>query len=170
MNLPIIKGEKRLSNNLTSFLKGVQRLVVIGMGNELRADDGVGLEVVRGLKPYVNDKLTVFEGHMMPESFIGLTCAIKPTHLLIVDAAELHEKLGEWRLLAPTEIDDGLFTTHSIPATEVTKEVHRRCGTKIAFLGIQPKNREIELQISKECCRAVHEIVTLINQAVQSAS
>ena len=95
-----------MSNNLKSFLKDAKHVVIIGMGNELRADDVVGLEVVRRLKPHASNRLTVFEGHTMPEVFISPACAVKPTHLIIVDAAELGEKPGAWRLLSNKEIDE----------------------------------------------------------------
>jgi hydrogenase 3 maturation protease len=156
-----------LLNKLVSFLKNCQRLVIIGMGNELRADDAVGLEVVRRLKPFENSQLFVFEGHMTPEVFIQPACIKHPTHLLIIDAAELHKKPGEWDLLPESAIDEGMFTTHSIPATEVTTEIRRRCHTKVAFLGIQPKSREISLNRSAECQKTVQQITDLIQQILK---
>ena len=161
-NLLIIKRARRLSNKLDVFLKDAARIVVIGMGNELRCDDGVGLAVVRRLKPYASERLTVFEGHMTPEVFIAPACTFLPTHLLIVDAAELHEQPGHWRLLTQDEIQDGLFTTHAFPATEVAKEIHRRCGAKIAFLGIQPKSRDVSLELSAECSEAASNVTERI--------
>ena len=113
------------------------------MGNELRADDAVGLEVVRLLKTHENERLKVFEGHMTPDAFIAPACSLHPTHLLIIDAAELGEQPGSWRLLFQHEIKEGLFTTHMIPITEVAAEIQRRCGSKVSFLGIQPKLRGV---------------------------
>jgi len=162
LNLRTTRRARRLSDNLVSFFKNAERVVVIGMGNELRADDAVGLEVVRRLKPYASDKLVVFEGHMTPEVFISPACAYKPTHLFIVDAAELGESPGTWRFLSKDEIDEGLFTTHAIPATEVAAEIQRRCGAKVAFLGIQPKIRDVSLSISKECKKTANEVAKII--------
>jgi hydrogenase 3 maturation protease len=137
------------------------------MGNELRADDAVGLELIRYLKPKESQKLSVFEGHMTPEVFIQPACNFHPTHLLIVDAAELHKKPGEWDVLPESAIDEGMFTTHSIPAIEVTAEIQRRCQTKVAFLGIQPKSRKISFTRSKECQQTVVYLATLIQQIVK---
>jgi hydrogenase 3 maturation protease len=160
--LRTIKRARRLLNKTISFLKNAERVVVIGMGNELRADDAVGLEIVRKLKPHESDKLLVFEGHMTPDFFISPACAHKPTHLLIVDAAELGESPGTWRFLSNDEINEGLFTTHAIPATEIAAEIQRRCGAKVAFIGIQPKIRDISLSISKECKKTADEVVKII--------
>ena len=164
LSLRIIKKGKRLLNKFTSFLKDAKSVVVIGMGNELRSDDAVGLHVVRLLKPYTTNRLKVFEGHMTPEAFIRPTCAEHPTHVLIVDAAELHSEPGVWQIISSDEIEEGLFTTHAIPATEVAAEFQRRCSAKVAFLGIQPKLREVSLSQSMECQRAAKEIADIIRR------
>ena len=139
------------------------------MGNELRSDDAVGLEVIRRLKPFESSRLSVFEGHMTPEVFIQPTCTKNPTHLLIIDAAELHKKPGEWDVLSESAIDEGMFTTHSIPVTEVTAEIRRRCHTHVAFLGIQPKSREISFERSIECQKTVEHLANLIQQILKEA-
>jgi hydrogenase 3 maturation protease len=164
LNLLIIRKARRLLNKLTSFLKDAESVVVIGMGNELRADDAVGLQVVRFLKPYTTNQLKVFEGHMTPEAFIRPICAEHPTHVLIVDAAELHMKPGVWRMLSSDEVKEDLFTTHAIPASEVAAEFQRRCSAKVAFLGIQPKLRETSLSLSMECLSAAKEIADIIRK------
>lgn len=154
-------------NNLEAFLKGATRLVVIGMGNELRRDDAVGLEVVRLLEKHQSTRLTVYEGHMTPEVFIAPACSLKPSHLLIVDAAELKQKPGTWRLLSRDEIQTGLFTTHYLPATAVADELSQRCSTKVAFLGMQPKSREITFTRSPECRKAAKDIATLLQRLIE---
>jgi hydrogenase 3 maturation protease len=156
-----------LLNNLVSFLKDAKCVVIIGMGNELRADDAVGLHVARLLKPHSNNFLQVFEGYMTPEVFIGQACTVHPSHLLIVDAAELHKKAGVWQVLLADEVEEGLFTTHAIPAVEIAAEIQRRCSTKVAFLGIQPKSRDISLSLSKECQQAAKEIADIIFSIVK---
>jgi hydrogenase 3 maturation protease len=159
-----------LSNKLTSFLKDAKLVVIIGMGNELRADDAVGLYVVRLLKPFSHERLQVFEGHMTPEAFIGPACAAHPTHLLIVDAAELHTKPGVWQVLSSDKVEQGLFTTHAIPAIEVAAEIQRRCGATVSFVGIQPKSRDISLVLSKECLHAAEEIADIIRRTIATPS
>jgi hydrogenase 3 maturation protease len=168
LNLLITRKARRLLNKLEAFLRNAERVVIIGMGNELRADDAIGLLVVRLLKPYSHNRLHVFEGHMTPDVFIAPACAAHPTHLLIVDAAMLHKKPGAWQVLLSKEVEEGLFTTHAIPAIEVAAEIQRRCGAKVAFLGIQPKSRDIALSQSKECLHAAEEIVDIIRRTISA--
>jgi hydrogenase 3 maturation protease len=155
-----------LLDKLVGFLKDAIVVVVIGMGNELRADDAVGLHVVRLLKPFTHEKLKVFEGHMTPEAYIGPACASHPTHVLIVDAAQLGKKPGAWQILSPDNVEQGLFTTHTIPAVEVAAEIKRRCDACVVFLGIQPKSRDISLGLSKECQQAGEEIARVIQKTM----
>ncbi|HVQ01310.1 MAG TPA: hydrogenase maturation protease [Candidatus Thermoplasmatota archaeon] len=166
----ITKKARRLLSNLETFLEHATRVVVIGMGNELRGDDAVGLEVVRLLKKHQSTRLTVYEGHMTPEVFIAPACSLKPSHLLIVDAAELNRPPGNWRLLSRDEIQTSLFTTHYLPATAVADELTRRCGTRVSFIGIQPKARDITFQRSSECMKAAQDIATLLQRLTASVS
>lgn len=136
------------------------------MGNELRADDAVGLHVVRLLKPFTHEKLKVFEGHMTPEAYIGPACASHPTHVLIVDAAELGQKPGAWQVLSKNNVEQGLFTTHTIPAVEIAAEIQRRCSAAVVFVGIQPKSRDISLGLSRECQKAAEEISEIIKKTM----
>jgi hydrogenase 3 maturation protease len=159
-----------LSSSLETFLKDATRVVVIGMGNELRGDDAVGLEIVRLLKTHQSQRLTVYEGHMTPEAFIAPACSLKPSHLLIVDAAELRQQPGTWRLLSRDEIQTRLFTTHYLPATAVADELSSRCGTKVAFLGVQPKSREITFSRSPECMKAARDIAALLQRLTGPSS
>lgn len=83
---------RQLLNKLEAFFRNSERVVIIGVGNELRTDDAIGLLVVRLLKPYSFNRLQVFEGHVTPDVLIAPVCAAHPTHVLIVDAAKLHKK------------------------------------------------------------------------------
>jgi hydrogenase 3 maturation protease len=156
-----------LLNKLVDFLKKATTIVVIGMGSELRGDDAVGIHLVRLLQPFTNDHFKVFEGYMTPEVYIRPACMLHPSHVLIVDAAELNQKPGEWRMLSPNDVKEGLFTTHTIPAVEVAAEITRRCDASVVFLGIQPKSRDISLSLSKECQQTAERIVEIIHQTVR---
>jgi hydrogenase 3 maturation protease len=150
------------SDDLKAFLKDAVRVVVIGMGSELRGDDAIGLEVVRLLKKHQNSRLTVYEGHMTPEVFIAPACSLRPSHLVIIDAAELNEQPGTWRLLSREELQTGLFTTHYLPATAIADELSSRCNTNVAFLGVQPQSRGVSLSRSPVCMKAARDIAALL--------
>ena len=136
------------------------------MGNELRSDDAVGLYVVRLLKPFTHEKLKVFEGHTAPDAYIGPVCASHPTHVLIVDAAELDQKPGAWQVLSKNNVKQGLFTTHTIPAVEIAVEIQRRNNATVVFIGIQPKSRDISLGLSRECQKAAEQISEIIRKTM----
>ncbi|VVB61799.1 Hydrogenase maturation protease [uncultured archaeon] len=121
---------------------------------------------MRLLKPFTHEKLKVFEGHTTPEAYIGPACASRPTHVLIVDAAELGQKPGTWKVLSKYNVEQGLFTTHTIPAVKIAAEIQRRCSATVVFVGIQPKSRDISLNISRECQKTAEEISEIIKKTM----
>ncbi|MEW5937434.1 MAG: hydrogenase maturation protease [Candidatus Thermoplasmatota archaeon] len=156
-----------MSDEISSFLSSVRKLVVIGLGNELRSDDAVGLEVVRSLKKHEGAGLRVFEAHTAPDAFIAPVCRAAPTHVLILDAAELGAEPGAWRLLGEEEIAEGLFTTHTIPVTEVAGELRRRCACAVGIIGMQPCARGAGTALSDAARRAVREVSDAILDALR---
>jgi hydrogenase maturation protease len=73
--------------------------VIIGLGNPLRTDDGVGHAVVRAVRERLGDRADV----EMMESFTGglrlMERLIDRQRAYIVDAARLGERPGSWRWL-----------------------------------------------------------------------
>ncbi|MBI5000710.1 MAG: hydrogenase maturation protease [Euryarchaeota archaeon] len=146
-------------------MKGARRIAVLAMGNELRGDDAVALEVAKRLKMREGAALKIFEAHTVPEAFVGPVCSAAPSHVLIIDAAELGGKPGDWRVLEKDEIDDALVSTHHMPATAMAGEIERRCGAKVTFIGIQPKSREVAVGLCSQCGKAANEIAESILKA-----
>jgi hydrogenase 3 maturation protease len=177
---------------LSDILKDARLLAVLAMGNELRGDDAVALEVARLLKQRghsssqkcegaarnrvkgspsskVEGNIVIFEAHTVPEAFVGPVCSAAPSHVLIVDAAELGDKPGAWRILEKEEIDDALVSTHHMPATAMAGEMERRCGAQVIFIGIQPKTRAVGVGLCSECEKAASEIAEIILKSTKKS-
>ena len=62
---------KKLSfkSQLTKFLEGCEKLIVLGVGNELKSDDGVGPFIVKKLKyeNIENKNLLFIDAKTVPE-------------------------------------------------------------------------------------------------------
>ena len=46
--------------------------------------------------------------------------------------------------------------------SEIALQIKQRCSTKVAFIGIQPRSRDVSLSLSKECKNAAFEVVNTI--------
>jgi len=81
-----------LEDELQSWLSNARKVVVTGIGNPLRKDDFVGVEIVRNLREKVSQLVYLVECETVPESFIGPITKFKPTHILLIDAGILNQK------------------------------------------------------------------------------
>jgi len=151
---------------LRDFSAKAKHLVVLGIGNELKGDDAAGILVARALAKSGASKIVALEGHTAPEAMVGKIEKLKPSHVLIVDAAELGLRPGEWTLVPEAEVDGGFTSTHHIPLTTIAKRLREVCGCEVAFLGIQCGTREVGAPPSAKVRAAVAEICVIAAKAV----
>ena len=124
-----------------SWLSNAQRVVVVGIGNPLRKDDFVGIEIVRNLQNKVSQFVYLIECETVPESFIEPITAFKPTHILIIDAAMLNLKPGSSKLIKPDQmVEQPAISTHALPLRIFCEYLAKTTGAEIALLVIQPKD------------------------------
>ena len=120
--------------------------VLIGIGNALRGDDGVG--------PWIADHFQE-EGWLslncgtVPENFTAVIRRAAPDLLLIVDAADIGLPPGEFRVVDPSRIEDVSIGTHQLPLTHLM-EYLKNSANAIVFVGIQPAKVLDEECISAE--------------------
>ncbi len=94
---------RKVTETLKKCLDGCRRVAVLGVGSELRGDDAAGVLVVRDLRNLVSERpfsslvFEGFEGANAPENMTGFITSFKPTHILVIDAAEIGASTGECR-------------------------------------------------------------------------
>lgn len=136
---------------LKDNLSDAKRIAVLAVGSELRGDDAAGILVADGLEKFTDPsskkgkrELKVFIGSTAPENLTGEIIRYKPSHLIIVDTAEMGKKPGEFSVFLPKDIGGGAtFSTHIMPAKVLVKYLLTALTEcKIFFIGIQPKTLE----------------------------
>ncbi|MEM3427614.1 MAG: hypothetical protein QW212_05015, partial [Nitrososphaerales archaeon] len=70
----------KLEKDLSNWLYGMKKLVIVGLGNRLRGDDAIGLELINTLKGRVGDNIFLIEAETTPESYTDVISSFKPTH------------------------------------------------------------------------------------------
>ena len=130
--------------NLTAKLKeklnGSQKVVVLGIGSELRGDDSAGIMVAKKLEKEKIAGLTVLIGGTAPENMTGEIKRLRPSHLIIVDAADMKAAPGTIRLVDPDEVGGFSFSTHSLPIKVLVNYLLEHFPCKVTLIGIQPKS------------------------------
>jgi len=138
-------GSKNKKNNieadLKNWLSNAQKVVIAGIGNPLRKDDFVGVEIVRNLQNKVSRSVYLIECETVPESFIEPITEFKPTHILIIDAAMLNLKPSSSKLIESSQMTKHPpISTHAMPLRIFCEYLAKTTGAKIALLVIQPKD------------------------------
>jgi hydrogenase 3 maturation protease len=154
--LPTKKGFEK---ELKEWLEGASLVVVAGVGNEIRRDDFVGVKIVQELLGKVTEKVHLIECETVPESFMDEIVEVKPTHVLIVDAAILGLKPGEIRLYDVEKVVNiPSISTHTLPIRVFCDYITELTKTKIALLLIQPENAEFGEGLSSKVALAAKQI------------
>ena len=143
---------------LKKWLTNCRRLVVLGIGNPLRGDDALGLEILRRLEGKVPSKVTLIECQTTPENFTGKIKRLKPTHVLMIDAAGFEAKPGKAKLIPPEDIAGVALSTHAMPLFMLAEILQKSIGAKVVLLGVQPKLVSFGEQLTPEIEKASEEI------------
>jgi hydrogenase maturation protease HycI len=141
----------------------------MGIGNPLRTDDAVGVEVVKQLSGKVLGSVKLFNCEMVPENFLAEIEDYQPTHVLMIDAAELKVKPGEARLIPPEKIADTIIFTHTVPLSLLAGVIQKETKSKIILLGIQPCNTGFGEGMSTELQKTTKNIAKTILEAIWDA-
>ncbi len=139
----------------------------MGIGNQIRGDDAIGLEIVRMLRGKVPDKVKIIECGLAPENFIGEIIKFKPTHILLIDAAHLGDDPGEAKLIRPDKIQRTIFWTHKLPLYVLSNLIRRSIDAEIRLLGVQPKVLDLREGLSPELEEAKGKVAAIIIEALK---
>ena len=158
-----------LQDQLSVWLKGCVRLAVLGIGNPLRGDDAVGLKIVQNLLGRLPKNVLLLECGMTPENYLGKVEEFKPSHVLMVDAAQINEEAGASRLVPVEEIAGTALSTHTLPLSFLAEIIKQNIKSKVILLGVQPESIEFREGLSPKLQEASRRIADLIAEAVKEA-
>jgi len=150
------------------ILKG--KIIIVGVGNTLRGDDGFGPALIEKLKKnfeeigdrqYKSIPILIDAGNA-PENYAGKIAKKKPDTILIVDAIDLGLKPGEYEIIKRTDMVETGFTTHNMSLSMFIEFLEKETGAEIYILGVQPKNVNLGEEISVSIQNTLDEISRLI--------
>ncbi|MFZ0033893.1 MAG: hydrogenase 3 maturation endopeptidase HyCI [Sedimentisphaerales bacterium] len=158
---------KKLAAVLRQKLENARRVAVLGIGSELRGDDVAGILSAQHIEKITRRKnappeVLVFIGGTAPENLTGEIKKFQPTHLIIIDSADLDAEPGYVRVLNPDEIGGISFCTHSLPIKVMTDYLLQSFDCQIMTIGIQPKTLTVGAHPSKQIVQAAKQLSTTI--------
>lgn len=126
-----------IEKNLKEALQG--KVVILGIGNPLRKDDGFGSLLASRLRDKV--QAIVIDAKSTPENYLNKVIDEAPDTILIFDAADFGGSPAETRLLDPNEASNlQYFSTHNLPLNLIIEFLGHNCQANIIFLALQPKS------------------------------
>ena len=159
-----------LRAKLSQRLRTAKRVAVLAVGSELRADDAAGLLVAVHLRKALRgsgSKVRILLGETAPENFTGQIRDYQPTHLVIIDSAEMGGTPGRIALLDVDRISDTAgFCTHSLPLTLMVHYLRGSFPFETIILAIQPRSIEFGKPVSLPIARAAKSLAADIAKAV----
>ncbi|WP_258084819.1 hydrogenase 3 maturation endopeptidase HyCI [Thermococcus thermotolerans] len=125
---------------LSDLLKNAERVVICGIGNDVRGDDAFGVIVAERLKELVkNPNVLVLNCGEVPESYTGKIVEFKPDLVVFVDAVDFGGEHGELIIADPEGTLGDAVSTHSLPLRVLVGYLKSRTGAGFVLIGCQPK-------------------------------
>ena len=156
---------------MKKFLKDYKKIVILGIGNEIKGDDALGSLIAQKTSKlfHENENVVIFDGGTVPENYTGLIRKENPTHIILVDAVDMKKEPGYIRVVKKEEIANYNISTHAMPISFLIKYMETTVDAQIILVGIQPKSMVLAEEISKEVKESIDEVVdTLLKLARHS--
>ncbi|ASJ02367.1 hydrogenase 3 maturation endopeptidase HyCI [Thermococcus profundus] len=126
-------------NALEEVFSGKKRIVICGIGNEVRGDDAFGVLVAERLKELVkNPDVLVLNCGEMPESHVGKITDFRPDLVVFVDAIHFEGEVGEIIIADPLKTLGEVISTHKLPLRLVASYLKEQTGSDAVLIGCQP--------------------------------
>jgi hydrogenase 3 maturation protease len=155
--------------SLRMRLKSVKRLLVLGIGNELEGDDGAGIVLARRLKKDwgMSGRLCALEVGLAPENFISAIRGFDPSHILVVDAADMGLSPGSARIVEKSEIAGLAVSTHGLSLSFLIDYLEKELGVTIIVVGVQPLRVGLPKRISKSVIETLDSLEKMLSNILR---
>jgi len=133
------------------------KVVILGIGNIFRGDDGIGSLLAQHLK----DKLPfiVYDTGPNPENYLGKIIKDKPDNVIIIDAVDFGGEAGDFREVEGQDIKTvNLFSTHNASISLTINYLQNNLKANIIILIIQPKTITFVDDLTPELTKTLRKL------------
>ncbi|WP_297475795.1 hydrogenase 3 maturation endopeptidase HyCI [Thermococcus sp.] len=126
-------------NTLEEIFEGKKRIVICGIGNDIRGDDAFGVIVAERLKEILdNPNVLVINCSEVPENYTGKIRDFEPDLVVFVDAVDFKGDVGEYIIADPEGTVGEAVSTHGLPLKFVTGFMKTMVEAEFVLIGCQP--------------------------------
>jgi len=139
------------------------KVSIVGIGNRLRGDDGVGPEIINRVKNPL-PSLVLFDVGEAPENYLGKIVKQKPDTIVLIDAVDFDASPGTIKVIEKDDIKDESLSTHKVSLNLVAKYLQKETSADVFLLGIQPETTEFGREISQPVREGLEKIVRILER------
>lgn len=145
--------------------------VVLGLGNPIFQDEGIGIHVVHQLmRDKLNESIELVDGGT--DGLILLDTVEKTDNLLIIDAVNLNQAPGSISIIEGKDITvfaQAKLSQHQLSFQEVLglALLRGRLPKRLSLIGIQPKTIDIGTNLTPEVAQAVPKVINIVNDTMK---
>jgi len=147
------------------------RTIIVGVGNTLMRDDGVGVHVIHELEQHeLPDDVDLADAGTSADAAYALRSAER---LIIVDAAQLGGAPGTVYRLTPKEAADagiGLRSCHDMGLIETLRTVTGEADPEIVIFGIEPETIDWGEGLTSSVAACVPRVIEIVKREVKGSS
>ena len=139
------------------------RVAVVGVGNILLKDEGIGIHVVRALREVIGNRTDVelIDGGTSPDALLGLEAVPR---LILVDATRGGGPPGSIYRFHPSDISvesQSITSLHQIVLLDSLKmmQLGGSQPDDIIIIGVEPKEIDWGMELSPELMQKLPQIV-----------
>jgi hydrogenase 3 maturation protease len=159
-------SNKGFEDELRNLITGTNKIAILGIGNDLRSDDGLGLYIIEKLS--IDDPRVMIENvGSVPEGFARPLAKFGAERVIMVDAADMRKSPGHIELITKDRIGGVNISTHSMPLSFLMMYLEQETGGKTILLGIQPKSIQFGEGLTPEIQEVVDKIINSLERVLK---
>ncbi|MGB2728194.1 MAG: hydrogenase maturation protease [Halobacteriota archaeon] len=161
-------------------MKNHKKIAIIGIGNLLMGDDGIGIHVVKELvenrRMSIPQGVEIYDG--MTDSFLVLEQMEGADKAIIIDACDMNAKdppgsIKKFKFKFDKDKDEEDFDSFNLSlhdfdifnALRISKHTHE-LPAEIIIVGVKPESIKYDMELSPRLEKAVPEIIKIIFEEI----
>lgn len=153
--------------NISDIVAG--RVLIIGVGNRQRGDDGIGPFLIEKLKDAGFSN--VLDAGTVPENYTKSVIEYFPDTVILIDALSFGGNPGDYKIITATSFDEFGFSTHTASLKLFVTYISQFISVNFFLLGIQPATIDFKDSLSPELEQTLNQLVeaftTLFRNTIQ---
>lgn len=165
MDQPTPEELKTLREQIAELVTGP--VVIIGVGNELRGDDALGVLLAERLEGRVD--ATIIIGHDVPENFAVKVADSRPALVLLLDAADMGHEPGSVRLIPADQAPAVPGGSHRPSLEMFAAFVRLEANAPSYIVGVQPDMAKVGMgdEMSPEARHAIDRVAEALVEVLR---